>query len=83
VNLRDLSRLHVFVLYAVIKCDAQESGVLCDINLVLSTIPTYNKVTNLLTLKSLVSTLLAYVLRKIGLDYMAEVYEFPQGNLSS
>ncbi|KAF8799764.1 hypothetical protein BYT27DRAFT_7200998 [Phlegmacium glaucopus] len=47
VNLRALSCLHVFALYAVIKCDVPESAVVRDINLVLGTIPISNKITNL------------------------------------
>ncbi|KAF8799735.1 hypothetical protein BYT27DRAFT_7342813 [Phlegmacium glaucopus] len=47
VDLRDLSYLHVFALYAIIKCDVPESAVVRDINLVLSTIPTSNKIRNL------------------------------------
>ncbi|KAF8799711.1 hypothetical protein BYT27DRAFT_7200935 [Phlegmacium glaucopus] len=47
VNLRNLSCLHVFALHAIITCDMQDSAVVRDINLVLSTIPTSNKITNL------------------------------------
>ncbi|KAF8799710.1 hypothetical protein BYT27DRAFT_7200934 [Phlegmacium glaucopus] len=47
VNLRDLSCLHVFALKVIIQCDMPESAVVRDINLVLSTIPTSNQVTNL------------------------------------
>ncbi|KAF8799703.1 hypothetical protein BYT27DRAFT_7342791 [Phlegmacium glaucopus] len=47
VNLRDLSYLHVFALYVIIKCDVPESAVVRDVNLVLNTIPTSNQVMNL------------------------------------
>jgi hypothetical protein len=47
VNLSSVSRLHVFSLFAIIKCDAPRFAVLHDINIVLGTIPDSNKVTNL------------------------------------
>ncbi|KAF8799580.1 hypothetical protein BYT27DRAFT_7236317 [Phlegmacium glaucopus] len=47
VNLRDIPCLRVFALHAIIECDAQEFVVFRDIKLVLNTIPTSNKVTNL------------------------------------
>ncbi|EDQ99915.1 uncharacterized protein LACBIDRAFT_315058 [Laccaria bicolor S238N-H82] len=47
LNLKDLSRLRVFALYAIIKCNEKESGALCDINIVLSKISASNQITNL------------------------------------
>ncbi|KAF8799721.1 hypothetical protein BYT27DRAFT_7245951 [Phlegmacium glaucopus] len=47
VNLRDLSCLHVFALYAIITCGVPESAVVRDVNLVLGTMPTSNKITDL------------------------------------
>ncbi|KAF8810568.1 hypothetical protein BYT27DRAFT_7253550 [Phlegmacium glaucopus] len=47
VNLRDLSCLHVLALKIIIQCGVPESTVIRDINLVLSTIPTSNQVTDL------------------------------------
>ena len=48
MNLRHLPYLHVFALHAIISSDARKLVVLRDINLVLSTIPTANQVTELL-----------------------------------
>jgi len=47
VNLKHLPNLHIFAIYAIIKCNAQELVALRDINLVLSTIPKANQVTKL------------------------------------
>lgn len=47
MNFGDVSCLHVFALYAIIKCGAPESAVLHDINIVLRTIPESNQITNL------------------------------------
>ena len=47
MNLRHLPYLHIFAIYAIISCDVQKLVVLRDINLVLSTIPTANQVTEL------------------------------------
>jgi hypothetical protein len=47
VNLSNVSRLHVFSLYVIIRCDAPQFSVLDDLNIVLSTIPESNKFTNL------------------------------------
>ena len=47
MDLRHLPNLHIFAIYAVIKCGAPEPVVLRDINLVLSTIPKANQVTKL------------------------------------
>jgi len=47
VNLRHCPRLRDFALKANIKCGVQESVVLHDISVVLSTIPTSNQVTDL------------------------------------
>lgn len=47
LNLKDLSSLRVFALYAIIKCNKKESGALRDINIVLSKISASNQVTNL------------------------------------
>jgi hypothetical protein len=47
VNLSNVSRLHVFSLDAIIKCNVPRSEVLHDINIVLGTIPESNNLTNL------------------------------------
>ena len=47
VDLRHLPNLHIFAIYVLIRCDAQELVVLRDINnLILRTIPNANQVTN-------------------------------------
>ena len=47
MDLHELSRLQVFALCATIRCGAQETWVLADINAVLHTISPSNRITNL------------------------------------
>ena len=47
MDLRHISNLRIFAIYAIIKCSAKDTAVLRDINIVLSTIPRANQVTQL------------------------------------
>ena len=47
MDLRHISNLRIFAIYAIIKCSAKDTAVLRDINIVLHTIPRDNQVTKL------------------------------------